>query len=78
MDFTVTKTWKELPYKIVTIIAPSIPGVRVCASENMPNAETGILYSGKEVSRYSEQKLWIKLPDYSSADTLTIEIQNFM
>lgn len=78
MKFKVTKVWKELPFKIATIIIPSMPSVLINSSETQPSGEDGIRYSGIEKSFYSEKKLWIKLLNSSTIDSIYVEIQNFI
>lgn len=78
MKFEITKDWKELPYKIITIKAPSIPGIRITASDVQPTGEVGIIYSGQEVQKFSEQKLWIKIPESQKIEKVVVEIENFI
>lgn len=79
MQFEVTKEWKELPYKMLSIVIPIFPAMRITASEEKPVGERGILYTGKVKEFYSGQKLWIKLPDSQEKfDSIFVEIENFI
>lgn len=78
MNFTATKEWKELPFKIITIIVPTFPGVRITASDTTPSGETGIKYIGQSVEKYSEKKLWVKIPAEASQSELILTIENFI
>lgn len=78
MKFEITKAWKELPYTICTIVVPSIPGIIVCSSDAQPTAEDGIRYSGQVVPFYSEQKLWVKIPNSQKQDSTVVTIENFI
>lgn len=78
MKMQVTKQWKEIPYKIMTIKFPIIPGIIVCSSQTEPKSDDGILNTKGEDKYYSDQKLWVKIPDYSSATSIEVNVQNFI
>lgn len=78
MRFEITKQWKELPYKLCTVVIPSIPGIMICSSDIQPLNEEGIRYSGQVVPFYSEQKLWVKIPDTQKQDSTVVTIENFI
>ncbi|MGL4934618.1 MAG: hypothetical protein ACRC51_04015 [Cetobacterium sp.] len=77
MEFQVTKEWQELPFKMITIVVPIFPGMRIVASDEKPTSK-GILYTGKVQSFYSEKKLWIKLQEESKQDVAYVEVENFI
>lgn len=78
MKFEITKTWKELPYTTCTIVIPSIPGIIICSSDTQPMGEEGIRYSGQVVPFYSEQKLWVKIPESQKQDSTFVTVENFI
>lgn len=78
MIFEVTKQWKELPYRICTIVIPSIPGLLICSSDIQPTGESGIRYSGQVIPFYSEQKLWVKIPDSQKQTSSNVTVENFI
>ena len=74
----VTKEWQEIEFRMCTLVIPSIPGVRIKASEVKPVGEVGILFNGKVEPFYSGQKLWVKLPQYASQDSIELAVENFI
>lgn len=74
----VTKEWQEIEFRMCTLVIPSIPGVRIKASETKPVGEVGILFSGKVEPFYSGQKLWAKLPSCASQESIEMTVENFI
>lgn len=78
MKLKINKQWKEIPFTLATIRFPIIPGIIICTSQAEPQEDDGFLYSKGEEKIYSVEKIWVKIPSYSSENEIEINIQNFI
>lgn len=77
MKFTVTKQWKELPFKTITIITSLNDAFRLDTGANAPTGE-GVAYRGVEIQKLAEDKIWIKLSAENLNSSVEVEIANFI